>query len=165
MRRPLPILNEWSFSTFHSLMSQVFRPFLRRFVLVFFVDILVYSPDRYTHRKHLGVVLSTLQENFLYANWKNVLLAGTVFHIWKSQWGKDPCHGELVYPSNSEGITRFYRSYELLSTVREELWVIGYAVNQAATERCVWMDGKSDPSLWATKAHYGDIANFGSSRF
>jgi len=32
-------------STFHSLMNEVFRKFLRRGVLVFFYDILVYSKE------------------------------------------------------------------------------------------------------------------------
>lgn len=54
-------------ATFQALMNQIFQPYLRKFVLVFFDDILVYSPDIDTHVKHLDIVLSILQENQLYA--------------------------------------------------------------------------------------------------
>ncbi|XP_038887169.1 uncharacterized mitochondrial protein AtMg00860-like [Benincasa hispida] len=57
-------------ATFQSLMNQVFRPFLRRFVLVFFDDILVYSHDVSTHESHLGIVFSILRDHKLYANQK-----------------------------------------------------------------------------------------------
>ncbi|KAL0544147.1 hypothetical protein IC582_019259 [Cucumis melo] len=55
-------------STFQALMNQVFKPYLRRFVLVFFDDILVYSRGMEEHVQHLEVVLGLLQEKELYAN-------------------------------------------------------------------------------------------------
>lgn len=50
-------------ATFQLLMNQVFRPFLRCFVLAFFEDILVYSTNITKHEKHLGVVFNILKEN------------------------------------------------------------------------------------------------------
>lgn len=55
-------------STFQALMNEVFKPFLRKFVLVFFDNILVYSQDEKTHIEHLGMVLQLLANHELYAN-------------------------------------------------------------------------------------------------
>ncbi|XP_048496700.1 transposon Tf2-1 polyprotein [Beta vulgaris subsp. vulgaris] len=55
-------------ATFQSLMNEVFKPFLRKFVLVFFDDILVYSRDEETHCEHVELVLKTLAAHELYAN-------------------------------------------------------------------------------------------------
>ena len=60
-------------STFQSLMNEVFRPWLRKFVLVFFDDILVYSGDWPTHLQHLEEVLKLLQQHGLVANKKKCL--------------------------------------------------------------------------------------------
>ena len=54
-------------STFQSLMNDVFRPYLRRFVLVFFDDILVFSSTLEHHLEHLRIVLELLQQHQLYA--------------------------------------------------------------------------------------------------
>lgn len=52
-------------STFQALMNEVFGGYLRRFVLVFFDDILVYSVNLQEHCKHLEAVFLTLKENQL----------------------------------------------------------------------------------------------------
>lgn len=57
-------------ATFQSLMNEVFRPYLRKFVLVFFDDILVYSSNETDHVQHLSLVLRMLAEHQLYANSK-----------------------------------------------------------------------------------------------
>lgn len=52
-------------ATFQSLMNHVLAPFLRRFVLVFFDDILIYSKTRAEHLEHVKLVMQALQDNHL----------------------------------------------------------------------------------------------------
>jgi hypothetical protein len=54
-------------TTFQATMNELFHPYLRKHVLVFFDDILVYSKTWEEHMKHLGQVLSLLEENQFYA--------------------------------------------------------------------------------------------------
>jgi hypothetical protein len=54
-------------STFQGLMNDLFKPFLRQFVLVFFDDILVYSHSLADHLGHLRSILGVLHTHQLYA--------------------------------------------------------------------------------------------------
>ena len=53
-------------STFQALMNLVLKPFLRRWVLVFFDDILIYSRSWIEHMQHLRAVLDVLREHNLH---------------------------------------------------------------------------------------------------
>ena len=57
-------------STFQALMNEVLRPHLRKFVLVFFDNILVYSKDVESHAQHLCTVFQLLLDNKLVVNKK-----------------------------------------------------------------------------------------------
>lgn len=54
-------------SIFQGLMNHLFRLYFRRYVLIFFDDILVYSRTMEDHKLHLREVLRVLKENHLYA--------------------------------------------------------------------------------------------------
>jgi len=54
-------------SRFQGLMNSIFKPFLRKFVLVFFDDILIYIKSWKDHVQHVDRVLKLLEEKQLYA--------------------------------------------------------------------------------------------------
>lgn len=54
-------------STFQKMMDTIFSELLRKHVLVFFDDILIYGPDMETHCAHLQHVLIVLRKHQLYA--------------------------------------------------------------------------------------------------
>lgn len=53
--------------SFQALMNSVFKPLLRKFVLVLFDDILVYSRSWHNHLQHLRTILLLLREHKLFS--------------------------------------------------------------------------------------------------
>ncbi|KAH9648537.1 hypothetical protein KPL70_025625 [Citrus sinensis] len=50
-------------STFQAIMNSIFYPYLRKFVLVFFNDILIYSPSWRSHLTHVKQAMKVLKEH------------------------------------------------------------------------------------------------------
>lgn len=112
-------------ATFQSLMNRVFWPFLRKFVLVFFYDILVYSRDMDSHVEHLHQVLSVLEENCLHVNAKCIFGQNSIEYLshWVSAKGvavdKSKVEAMLKWPTPTTlcelrrflGLTGYYRCF------------------------------------------------------
>lgn len=57
-------------ASFQALMNDIFGEYLRKFVLVFFDDILIYSKDLLEHKAHLSRVFEVLREHKLFVRKK-----------------------------------------------------------------------------------------------
>jgi len=56
-------------AAFRALVNELFRPYLKKLVLIFFDDILIYNFNLQNHLQHVRLVFEILQDNKLYAEW------------------------------------------------------------------------------------------------
>src|SRR4051812_15539833 len=54
-------------AVFMAMMSEIFRPYMNKFVVVFVDDILIYSAIKAEHAEHLRIALQLLRDHTLYA--------------------------------------------------------------------------------------------------
>ncbi|XP_048323214.2 uncharacterized protein LOC107404744 [Ziziphus jujuba] len=113
-------------ATFQSLMNDIFRPYLWKFILIFFDDILVFSKSWEEHLIHLHTVLSILAANHLFAKESKCVFGVTTVeylgHIISSAGvSADPVKVQNVreWPTPSTirevrgflGLARYYRKF------------------------------------------------------
>ncbi|GAU44596.1 hypothetical protein TSUD_187860 [Trifolium subterraneum] len=113
-------------ATFQSLMNHIFQHVLRRYVLVFFDDILIYSSTWQDHLKHLDALLTILQDNTLYVKLSKcsfgVLEIEYLGHIVTGQgvsMDKDKINNVINWPVPTNvkqlrgflGLTGYYRRF------------------------------------------------------
>lgn len=113
-------------TAFQCVMNLVLAPFLRKFVMVFLDDILVYSPSWQAHFEHLRLVFTTLREQQFYLKMKKCVFGenGLTYlgHIISSTGvATDPLQTttmrEWLQPTNVTelqgflGLTSYYRRF------------------------------------------------------
>lgn len=113
-------------ATFQCIMNQILQPFLRKFVLVFLEDILIYSKSFTEHLKHLEQVLEVLRANQLYLKQSKCSFAQTQLEylghiILAAGVATDPqkTHAMLHWPQPKTmielraflGLIRYYRKF------------------------------------------------------
>lgn len=123
--------------------EKVFQPHLRKFVLVFFDDILIYSHSLDNHLWHLEVVLTELQAWQLYANVKECLFAQlSVEHLEPycvSGWGvhrlyKNFGHVGLSFAKNLEGVEGIFAVDWVLPNFFEGIQLLSMAIDRLTKE-------------------------------
>nr|GEU70407.1 hypothetical protein [Tanacetum cinerariifolium] len=144
-------------STFQALMNSVFKKYLRKFVLVFFDDILVYSPNLSTHVKHLELVLLLLRRHTLFAKQSKCVFGSTIVEylghvITGTGVATDDTKIEAMkhwlIPSNLKqlrgflGLTGYYRRF-----------IKGYALSSQPLTRLL----KKNAFVWTKESQYAFV--------
>ncbi|KZV50860.1 peroxidase 64 [Dorcoceras hygrometricum] len=118
-------------TTFQATMNEILKPFLRKCVLVFLDDILIFSTDWGAHLKHLREVLDILEQNQLLLHKKKCVFGmRQVEYLGHIISGEGVSHGSRK-SSGSETLakadydkrgTRFLRIDRILQKIYPGLW-------------------------------------------
>lgn len=118
-------------STFQSLMNSIFDQYLRKFILVFFNDILVYSSNWVEHLEHLQKTFEVLRSRRLYVRrdrcsfgQQQIAYLGHV--IKQGEVVMDPlkisANTKLAKAHYNQTTERFPWPYWLLQEIHQRVW-------------------------------------------
>ena len=112
--------------TFQVIMNSIFQPYLRKYILIFFYDILTYSPTWETHLQHVKTALEVLRHHQFFIKAKKYAFGQHELeylgHIVTSQGVKvdmGKIEAMVAWPSPTNifelrgflGLTRYYKKF------------------------------------------------------
>ena len=105
--------------TFQALMNNILRLFLRRIVLVFFDDILIFSDSWASHLRHVRTVLDILRQHRLFIKPSKCEFGATsIAYLWHTiSVGSMAMDSDWPQPRSARavrgflGLTRYYRKF------------------------------------------------------
>jgi len=115
---------------FQALMNDVLKPLLRRFVLVFFDDILIYSSTWVEHMQHVKAVFQRLREHMLFAKRSKCFFGAESVGVPRPHYiSSRCCHGSgegrgrgcLATSAYAARTSGFPRPYGILPQIHYEL--------------------------------------------
>ena len=109
-------------SAFQSLMNHLLKPYLRKFVLIFFDDILIYSLTWEKHLQHVDLLLQLLQNHKLFVKWSKWAFGMEEGEYLGHIVGRE---GVLVDPKKIQAIQDLPQP-KTLKSLRGFLGLIGY---------------------------------------
>ena len=142
-------------STFQAAMNDLLKPYLRRFVLVFFYDSLIYSPSLQDHMVHLKIILEVLHtQKFCQAFQMQFRNRGSQLsrpHNFNSRGPtrptKDRCHTQLASATITHDIKGFPRPHWILQKIYKALRHTRCSSHRLITKPQIYMDSASATSI------------------
>ena len=165
-------------STFMRLMNQVLKPFIGKFVVVYFDNILIYSKTKVAHYNHVREVLTVLKVNELYINLKKcsflidkLLFLGYVVSVDEIHTNEDKVRAIKDWPTlkivsdvrSFHGLATFYQKFvwdfssivaPITECLKKRIWKIekmdSYAkiYQNFCTSWCKYFDWRMLPSVY-----------------
>jgi hypothetical protein len=124
-------------------MNHIFKKKLRKFILVFFDDLLIYSKTWEDHMRHLDEILGIMEDQSLYAKeskcefgMKKILYLG---HVVSAQ-GEDTCYIGLATTQKYHTSVWILWDLQLLQMVCEMVFIVGRTTHRPHKERRIHMD-------------------------
>lgn len=173
-------MNFWSypldypiFNHLQSLMNEIFRLYLRKFVLVFFYDILIYSRALIDHLWHLKVVLGLLWDNQLIVNCKKCSFGQAKIEylrhiIFRGGVEADPKKIKDMekWPMLRDiRDLRVSRANKVLQKIHTRIWQDSRVADQLATEKLNLVEPRSTTTIWDVEDSHGYCSRISHARF
>lgn len=118
-------------STFQTLMHEVFRIYLRKFVLVFFDEILIYSQSLDKHLRYLRLVFLPLHQHQLRLKECFCTIRSGIswtYHFWCSSWCTEGWNNATMPKAeHNPGAAGIFGVNQLLPEICLELWCYWWA--------------------------------------